>query len=162
MFLARKFVVLSCHFRRQKNSKKSSVTSKVMLVVTFDGITSTAEHLTASGIWVIWTFLLSSPTLFIFCWSIREADGPRLYPPKVCFSCNLWNRNVFFLYFLTPTLSIALILERKKVVTCSGDSVLIAFFVKSLLKVLKIQTVTFGIVSVSLQFNFKSVKIHSL
>lgn len=50
VFLARKFVVLSCYFRRQKNSKKSSVASKVMLVVAFDGITSTAGYLTASGI----------------------------------------------------------------------------------------------------------------
>lgn len=58
---------LSCHFRRQKNSKKSSVTTKVMLVVAFDGITSTAEYLTASGIWIILTFLLSSPIIFILC-----------------------------------------------------------------------------------------------
>lgn len=71
VFFARKFVVLSCHFRRQKNRKQSSVASKVMLVVAFDDITSSAEHLTASGIWIILTFLLSSPTIFIFCWSIR-------------------------------------------------------------------------------------------
>lgn len=51
-----KVVVLSCHFRRQKNSKKTSVASKVMLVVVFDGRTSTAEYLTASGIWIILTF----------------------------------------------------------------------------------------------------------
>lgn len=75
VFLAKKFVVLSCHFRRQKDSEKSPVTSKVMLVVAFDGIISTAEHLTASGIWIILSSLLSSPTIFLFCWSIREADG---------------------------------------------------------------------------------------
>lgn len=160
VILARKFVVLSCHFRRQKNSKESCVASKVMLAVVFDGVTSTTEHLSASGIWIILTFLLSSPIIFIFCWSIREADGPKPYPPKVCFSCNLWNRNVFFVFFLTPTLSIALILERKKVATCSGDSALIPFFAKYLLKVSKIQTIICGIVNVSLKFNFKSVKIH--
>lgn len=97
VFLARKFVVLSCYFRRQKNSKKSSVASKVMLVVAFDGITSTAGYLTASGIWIILTFLLSSPNIFIFCWSIREADGPRSYPPKVCFSW-LYETEMYFLF----------------------------------------------------------------
>lgn len=131
-----------------------------MLVVVFDWITSTAEHLTASGIGIILTFLLSSPTIFIFCWSIREADGPRPCPPKVYFSCSLWNRSVFFVFFLISTLSIALILERKKVVTCSGDSVLLVFFAKCLLKVSKMQTIIFGIVCVSLKFNFKSVKMH--
>lgn len=86
VFLANKFVVLSCHFRRQKDSEKSPVTSKVMLVVAFDGITSPAEHLAASGIWIVLTSLLSSPTIFLFCWSIREAV---LYCPKVCFSCSV-------------------------------------------------------------------------
>lgn len=113
MLLARKVVILSCHFRRQKNSKKSFVASKVMLVVVFDWITSTAEHLTASGIGIILTFLLSSPTIFIFCWSIREADGPRPCPPKVYFSCSLWNRSVFFVFFLIPTLSITNIRKKK-------------------------------------------------
>lgn len=51
-------------------------------------------------------------------------------------------------------------IRKKKVVTYSGDSTLIAFFAKCLLKVSKIQTVIFGIVSVPLKFNFKSVKIN--
>lgn len=37
---------------------------------------------------------------------------------------------------------------------------LIAFFAKCLLGVSKMQTIIFGILSVSLKFNFKSVEIH--
>lgn len=70
-----KFVVLTCQFRRQKDSRKSPVTSKVTLVVAFDDITSTAEHLTASAIWIILTSLLSSPTIFLFCRASERQMG---------------------------------------------------------------------------------------
>lgn len=54
-------------------------------------------------------------------------------------------------------ITVVLILEsKKKEVTCSSDSVLTIFFAKCLLKVLKIQTIILGILSVSFRFNFKS------
>lgn len=60
------------------------------------------------------------------------------------------------------TLAVALIVERKKIVMCSRDSVIIVLFAKSSLKVSKIQAVILGIPSLSLKFSFKNdlLRIH--
>lgn len=149
VFLAKKFVVLSSHFRRQKDSKKSPVTSKVMLVVAFDGITSTAEHLTSSGIWIILTSLLSSPTIFLFCWRIRGADGQYCILLRSVLAA-IYEEKCIFGRLPCPYFYSSFNVRKKKIVTYSGDSVLIICFAKSLLKVSKIQTIIVGILSVSI------------
>lgn len=60
-------------FQETKDSERSPMTNKVMLVVVFDGVT--AENLTVLDILIILVSLLSSPTIFLFCSSIREAHG---------------------------------------------------------------------------------------
>lgn len=128
MFLAKKFVVLSCHFRRQKDSEKSPVTIKVKLVVAFDGITSTAKHLRALRHLDNFDFFPELSNHFSILLEHRRGRWAILYPPKVCFSCSVRNRNVF-LAFLTPYSYSSFNIRKKKVI-CSEDSVLIILFAK--------------------------------
>lgn len=160
VFFAKKFVVLSCHFRRQRDSEKSAVTSRGDV---------------SYGCW--WYYFYSrasyslgrldnvdfSPELSNHFFTLLEHQRGRRaipYPPKVSFSWNVWKRNCFLATFLTPYSYSSFNIGNRKPGTRWGDSVLLVFFAKCLLKVSK---VVVGILSVLLKFGFRSdlVGIHS-
>jgi len=82
-----------------------------VLAVAFDAMTSHAAHLVASGIWIILTSLLSSPAIFLFCWSVRGAGGQHCILLRSGLAA-MYETEVYFL--LPSTLTVTLILKRKK------------------------------------------------
>lgn len=102
---------LACNFRRQKDREKSPVIALLMLVVACEGIACTAEHPPASGGWFVLPSFLSSTTMFLFCWSIKGADGQSCVLVGSVLAA-IYETNVF-LAFSFSSLTVALKLGKK-------------------------------------------------
>lgn len=159
VFLARKFVVLSCHFRRQRGSEKSAVTSRGDVSYGFWWYYFSSRASYSLGRLDNVDFSPGLANHFSILLEHQRGGWAIPSPPEVCFSWNTWKRNRSLAAFLAPYSYSSLNIGNRKPVTSWEDSVLLVFFAKCLLKVSKVIL----ILNIPLKFGFRSdlVSIHS-